>query len=70
MATNDPACIHGFLTSRGRFVGRQEAARLVVETGQGSPVYRPGFVPALFSEDMWLDLFETRVAEKGEADAR
>jgi hypothetical protein len=49
---------HGFMTSRGRFVDRQEAARIVVEAGQGSPNVHEGYVPALFSEDMWLDLFE------------
>lgn len=58
LAWNDPDCVHGFMTSRGRFVDRQEAARLVVETGQGSPRVQAGYVPALFSEDMWLDLFE------------
>lgn len=55
---DDPDVCHGFMTSRGRFVDRQQAARLVVETGQGSPRTYEGYVPALFSEDMWLDLFE------------
>jgi len=59
MKTDDPDVVHGFMTSRGRFVNRQEAARLVVETGQGTPRVHEGYVPALFSEDMWLDLFET-----------
>jgi hypothetical protein len=49
---------HGFMTSRGRFVDRREAARIVVEAGQGTPRVHPGYTPALFSEDMWLDLFE------------
>lgn len=55
---NDPDVTHGFMTSRGRFVDRQEAARLVVETGQGSPRVYEGYAPALFSEDMWLDYFQ------------
>lgn len=58
MKSDDPDVTHGFMTSRGRFVDRQEAARLVVENGQGSPRVYDGYVPALFSEDMWLDLFE------------
>lgn len=58
MSSNDPDVVHGFMTSHGRFVDRQEAARLVVETGQGSPRLWEGYAPALFSEDMWLDLFE------------
>lgn len=58
LSSNDPDVVHGFLTSHGRFVDRQEAARLVVDTGQGSPRVYEGYVPALFSEDMWLDLFE------------
>jgi hypothetical protein len=47
---------HGFITSRGRFVGRQEAARIVKETGQGSAREYPGYEPSLFSEDMWHDI--------------
>lgn len=58
MKSDDPDVTHGFMTSRGRFVDRQEAARIVVETGQGSPRIHSGYVPALFSEDLWLDLFE------------
>lgn len=58
MKWNDPDVTHGFMTSRGRFVDRQEAARLVVDTGQGSPRVHGGYTPALFSEDMWLDLFD------------
>lgn len=57
LKSDDPDVCHGFMTSRGRFVDRQEAARMVVETGQGSPRVSEGCVPALFSEDMWLDLF-------------
>lgn len=66
LSPNDPDVTHGFMTSRGRFVDRQEAARLVVETGQGSPRYHDGYVPALFSEDMWLDLFELPALAKSE----
>jgi len=58
MKSDDDDVTHGFMTSRGRFVDRQEAARLVVETGQGAPRTYEGYVPALFSEDMWLDLFQ------------
>jgi hypothetical protein len=58
MSWNDEDCVHGFMTSRGRFVGRREAARIVVAAGQGSPRVYEGYEPALFSEDMWLDLFE------------
>lgn len=45
---------HGFLTNRGRFVDRAEAARIVLASGQGSPRMD---VPVrhLFSEDMWND---------------
>jgi hypothetical protein len=46
----------GFVTSRGRFVDRIEAGRIVLEIGQGCP--RPGKSNpkgALFSEDMWHD---------------
>lgn len=61
MKSDDPDVTHGFITSRGRFVNRREAAHLVVETGQGSPRVFEGYVPALFSEDLWLDLFELPV---------
>lgn len=44
---------HGFVTSRGRYVSRQEAARIVEATKQGSPRKWPGYEPSLFSEDMW-----------------
>ncbi len=46
----------GFVTSRGRFVDRQEAGRIVLHNWQGSP--RPGKsnpLGCLFSEDMWHD---------------
>jgi len=46
----------GFVTSRGRFVGRVEAGNIVLATGQGS--LRPGKSNpngCLFSEDMWHD---------------
>jgi hypothetical protein len=58
MQPDDPDVTHGFMTSRGRFVDRREAARIVVESGHGTPRTFDGYVPALFSEDMWLDLFE------------
>lgn len=41
----------GFVTSAGRFVQRDEAARLAVAAGQ---ILKPKFQPnALFSEDLW-----------------
>jgi len=46
----------GFVTSRGRFVSREEAGKIVLEAGQGSP--RSGKSNPnghLFSEDMWHD---------------
>jgi len=45
----------GFLTNRGRFVGREEAGRIVLAAEQGSPGGTPENNPrmALFSEDMW-----------------
>lgn len=47
---------HGFVTSRGRFVDRREAAELVARTGQGSHRDMGAGYPAqLFSEDMWND---------------
>lgn len=47
----------GFITNHGRFVDRQEAGRIVLDTGQGSPGGSPYNNPtmALFSEDMWND---------------
>lgn len=46
----------GFVTSRGRFVDRREAARIVETMGQASVRKHKGYIPALFSEDMWHDL--------------
>lgn len=48
----------GFVTSRGRFVDREEAGRIVVAAGQASPRTEPtGINPRahLFSEDVWND---------------
>lgn len=42
----------GFLTNRGRFVGREEAAEIVQASGQGS---KRDDINGLFSEDMWND---------------
>lgn len=42
----------GFITNRGRFVDRVEAAEIVAASGQGSK--REG-INGLFSEDMWND---------------
>lgn len=41
----------GFLTSAGRFVGREEALKLALAAGQ---LLKPNFQPdQLFSEDLW-----------------
>lgn len=41
----------GFLTSKGRFVGREEAALMAVSAKQ---IVKPKFQPTqLFSEDLW-----------------
>lgn len=47
----------GFVTNRGRFVGREEAGRIVLSNHQGSPGGTPKNNPrmSLFSEDMWND---------------
>lgn len=46
----------GFVTNRGRFVDRREAALIVEASGQGSTRdMGPGYPRALFSEDMWND---------------
>lgn len=59
LSSSDADCIHGFMTSHGRFVDRLEAGNLVLETGQGSPRGKPiMYDNYLFSEDLWLDLFE------------
>jgi len=50
---------HGFMTNHGRYVGRAEAGRIVLASGQGSPrLDPPGINPNchLFSEDMWNDV--------------
>lgn len=59
MSPDDPDVKHGFMTSRGRFVDRREAARLVVANAQGTPRTYEGYEPALFSEDMWNDDWPT-----------
>ncbi|MBO9710509.1 MAG: hypothetical protein J7521_20100 [Caulobacter sp.] len=61
---SDCDVVHGFMTSRGRFVDRQEAAKIVLASGQGTPRIHEGYAPALFSEDMWLDLFELSAAAR------
>lgn len=48
-----PDAEHGFITNHGRFVDRQEAAQIVVASEQGSPRLFEGYIPALFTEDMW-----------------
>lgn len=46
----------GFITNHGRFVDRQEAARIVHASEQGSTRdFGPGHPHSLFSEDMWND---------------
>lgn len=44
---------HGFVTSRGRYVSRQEGAAIVEAMGQSSVRKYPGYVSSLHSEDMW-----------------
>lgn len=39
--------VQGFVTSRGRFVGREEAAEIATRAGQCKPT------DYLFSEDVW-----------------
>ena len=46
---NLAGCNQGFLTSTGRFVGREEAKKIAVAVGQCSDDGRPG----LFSEDIY-----------------
>lgn len=43
----------GFVTNKGRFVGRQEAAKMVLESGQASPRVFEGYPLTMFSEDLW-----------------
>jgi hypothetical protein len=46
----------GFVTNRGRFVDRTEAAEIVVRSGQGTARdFGPDYPESLFSEDMWND---------------
>lgn len=40
----------GFLTSGGRFVDREEAARVALASGQVTRLVRP---PGLYTEDVW-----------------
>jgi len=40
----------GFVTSTGRFVGREDAARIAVLAGQ---VIEPQYGRELYSEDLW-----------------
>lgn len=40
----------GFVTSAGRYVNREEAARIAIESGQIERLYWP---PNLYSEDLW-----------------
>lgn len=44
------ASVQGFLTSAGEFVNREEAARLVLKSGQIKELAHP---PFLYSEDLW-----------------
>ena len=43
-------CIQGFLTTKNRFLNRQEAYELVIETGQ---LTKPLIGGELTSEDLW-----------------
>lgn len=65
MSPDDPDIVHGFMTSQGRFVDRQEAAQIVIFAGQGTPRVHAGYLPALFSEDLWLSLFELSPSHLG-----
>lgn len=50
---NHEDIIQGFLTSTGRFVTREEGAKLVSTNGQET-IDRPGKIyTMLFSEDLW-----------------
>lgn len=42
--------IQGFVTTRGRFVDRKEAAQIAIESGQLEKLSWP---PDLYSEDLW-----------------
>ena len=43
----------GFLTSEGRFVGREEALRIVLASGQPMIDHPSRHARLLFSEDLW-----------------
>ncbi|WCD56276.1 hypothetical protein [Caulobacter phage RLK] len=43
----------GFLTSKGRFVGREEALRIAVTSGQPMIDHPSRHARLLFSEDLW-----------------
>lgn len=59
----------GFVTNKGRFVGREEAGRIVLANDQGAPGGNPENNPrmSLFSEDMWND---TRSEPRGPINPR
>lgn len=47
----DQSSEQGFVTNDGRFVGREEAAKIAIEAGQIEQTkFQPGI---LFSEDLW-----------------
>lgn len=48
---------HGFVTNRGRFVGRAEAAQIAIAAVQATP--RESCNDLLFSEDVWNDWDDT-----------
>lgn len=49
---DSPLC--GFITNRGRFVGRTEAGQIVLASKQGTYLVHPNNPHnGLFSEDMW-----------------
>lgn len=53
----------GFMTNRGRFVDRKEAAQIVAATAQGSTRdFGEAYPRSLFSEDMWNDT-DTELAD-------
>lgn len=56
----------GFITSRGRFVDREEAGRIVRDTGQGTTTNlgNNNLRGLLFSEDLWLDDIDREMIEK------
>jgi hypothetical protein len=46
-------CNQGFVTSVGRWVGRKEAFKLVVDSKQPWMADSPHVIGMLFSEDLW-----------------